>query len=78
MWNTDAKRMKCYEIFDGFRILSDPISAGESVQRNQAANAILNVMRKSCGGKVEAYDFRHGFLDNEVVDLIWQLAEKYF
>lgn len=58
--------MKCYEIFDGFRILFDLISAGESVQRNQAANAILNVMRKSRGGKVEAYEIRYGFLDNEV------------
>lgn len=32
LWNTIAKRMKCYKIFDGFRILFDLISAGESVR----------------------------------------------
>jgi len=60
--------MERYEIFKGFRILSGPISAGESAQGNGAANAILNAMRKSCG-EAGVYDFRHGFLNDEVVEL---------
>lgn len=60
--------MERYEIFKGFRILSGPISARESAQGNGAANAILNAMRKSCG-EAGVYDFRHGFLDDEVIEL---------
>lgn len=63
-----------YEIFKGFRILSGPISAGESAQGNGAANAILNAMRKSCG-EAGVYDF----LDDEVIELtcVTAVSEKY-
>jgi len=71
--NAVAKRMKRYEIFKDFHILSGPISAGESAQRNGAANAILNAMGNSCG-EAGVYDFRHGFLDDEVVELTCVMA----
>jgi hypothetical protein len=48
---------KRYEIFEHFHILSGPISTGESVQGNEATNAILNATRKSCDSKAEVYSF---------------------